>query len=76
MIDQATLQGYWHIQSRTGATTLSELYATVTLYAKGRARIRIEIQGFENPDAIRCTTHPSCPCQIRTGVKSFRNFCD
>ncbi len=34
VIDQATLREYWHIQSRTGATTLSELYATVTLYAK------------------------------------------
>lgn len=57
MIVQATLQDYWHIQSRTGATTLSELYATVTLYAKGHTRIRIEIQGFEDPDVIQVTPY-------------------
>ncbi len=76
MIDQATLQDYWHIQNRTEATTLSELYATITLYAKGRTPSRTMIQTFEGSDAIHYTMRPSRPYQIRTDVKSFRGFCD
>lgn len=57
VIDQATLQEYWHILNRTGTATLSELHATITPYAKGRTRIRIEIQGFENPDVVQVTPY-------------------
>ncbi len=42
MIDQATLRDYWHVQNRTGATTLSELHATITPHAKDISRFERE----------------------------------